>query len=207
MVTLAAALSVSAQGVELSSAMQKYRTACLKMLDAVKSNDKFGLYDAKVLFEQLNVSDYSKMSTLSQTAGERKMKPTLFFCAEYVDLLIKNNCDYVACNSAFSIRNIIFNDYDTTSILVLHKALPARQSASFTSEGSDRCELMLVPQTAGSMKLTVRNAVTGKSFETVSEDGGRSYTAVFDMTADGGTFTFMVENLSDDAVSFVIAAQ
>lgn len=191
---LMAPLAIHAQGQ--ASKMDVYRKACLLMIDGMDHKDKYALYEAKAVFDSVSVE------TITPTCAEgadAQRPPTVLFCAEYADSLIKHNFINAHLDNISIMRNT-----DNADLMVFHRAVAPHAAVSYQMEGSDECELMVVAQRAGDLRVTVTDPVTGKQWGAKADAGGHILQLTWTLGSDDSTYLIRIENNGDEPVSFVV---
>lgn len=192
-----------AQPQPMSDKMTTYRDACLKMLDGINQDfDKYILWDAIDLYNQVRITEFNDEDyvPIDSSVVYYELPPKIFFTPEYTDSLI-------IAGTLVDIDDIsILRKGEDFDIQILHKGIKANGSVAYKSAGFDDCEMMVVGNLGANIKLTITDLTTGVSHEGTQENDGMVSYVIWGLPAEGSEFVFRIDNLSDDDVSIVIAA-
>ena len=188
---------------QLSDKMTTYHDACLKMLDGINQGfNKYILWDAIDLYNQVRITEFNDEDyvPVDSSVVYNEVPPKILFTPEYADSII-------VAGSLVDIDDIsILRKGEDFDIQILHKGLKANGSIAYISAGFDDCEMMVVGNSGANIKLTITDLTTGVSYEGTQENDGMISYVLWSLPAEDSEFVFRIDNLSDDDVSIVIAA-
>ena len=202
LILLSAASVCAAQAPtsELSETMTTYRDGCLKMLEALRQQDKFSMYEAKELFARVDI-DWLKVPLRDPAMEADADKPDIWFCTEYADRLLRNNFEFIRVDEASPLRT-----FATADLLVLHQTVRPGKSLEYAvPDVSGHCEAMLLAASGDGLLLSVTDSGNGRTYEGHTDRSTACSSVVWEMSAPEREIILKVENPSDEAVSFVLA--
>lgn len=195
--TWALAAPMTGRAQAMPAKMVTYRNACLRMIDGMALRDKYALYEAKAAFDSVSLETVDLACT---EGGEAQRPPTVLYCADYADSLIKHDFISAHLDNITIMRNNVSGD-----LMVFHRSLAPHASVTYQWEGHDECSLTVVSQQATQLHVSVTDLSLGQQWKANATPDGHCLQASWTMGNDDSPYAIRMENTGDEPVSFVVA--
>lgn len=183
----------------LADCISQWEPAQYDATGAVITGEKFVYANEEINytpFGSLQKNDADQEATLD---GHFKFLPA------DVDTLIANNCEPVAIAEAHQLRA------GENHCEYLVSALQAKGKASYSTRGSGRIEMFVMPENGGKVNLSIhsiernyKKEVTGETtLSDAAPEGKDAAQLVWEMSRNG-EIEFTIENTTDAEISFIV---
>lgn len=193
-------VSIRTAAQESTSALARYRDACITMVEGIDKHDKYTLYEAQRKLEEIELSPFSTLEAADEATKSNKEKPNFVFTKEGIDNIIANNFVLTELDSLSAMRRS-----PSAEVLTHYAAIAPGATLTWKSEAVDDCEMTIVWLPNAKLTLTVTDLDSGRTYEAIADSSGHAATVRWTMPPQTPKFSFSVHNDSDLKATFVVA--
>jgi hypothetical protein len=189
--------NLHAQDAVLNSELALFQHGCVKLLESIKAQDKYTLYDAQELLSKVRLTPLEETTLLA--GKENIVLPTIWYLPSFADSLALHNFSLVNLDPIHQLRD------SHAKVAVMHVGLREKSTVTYRTYGSGKCQILVIGSGDGPIHLESNDFGVGKKYQGQSVNHNPASSFVAWEMDDERDYDFTISNLSASETSLVIA--